>query len=84
MSKNSLLSSSPENVDCLLKSLNEQCVKAEHAIFLRSANVESVIDKRNCVNQPFLDLLKIKHSANVDVSQIKSATKKKTRVRYSC
>ena len=49
----------------------------ERAISLRSANVETVIEMRNCVNQTFLDLLKLMQSANVDISQIESATKNK-------
>ena len=77
MSKDSLLASTPENIDCLLKNLDEQYVKVERAISLRSANVESVIGMRNCVNLTFLDLLKLLQSANMDVSQIESATKNK-------
>ena len=77
MSKDSLLDSTPENVDCLLKNLDEQYIKVERAIPLRSANVETVIEMRNCVNQTFLDLLKLMQSANVDISQIESATKNK-------
>ena len=77
MSKNSSLASTSENVDCLLKNLDEQYVKVERAISLRSANVESVIEMRNCVNQTFLGLLKLMQSANVDISQIESATKNK-------
>ena len=77
MSKDSSLASTSENVDCLLKNLDDQYVKVERAISLRSANVESVIEMRNCVNQTFLDLLKLMQSANVDVSQIESATKNK-------
>ena len=49
----------------------------ERAISLRSANVETVIEMRNCVNQTFLDLLKLMQSANLDISQIESATKNK-------
>ena len=56
MSKDSLLTSTPENVNCLLKNLDEQYVKVERAIPLRSANVESVVEMRNCVNQTFLGL----------------------------
>ena len=58
MSKNSLLVSSPEIVDCLLKSRNKQYVKVERAISLRGANVQSVIEMRICANQTFLDLVK--------------------------
>ena len=77
MSKDSLLDSTPENVDCLLKNLDEQYIKVERAISLRSANVETVIEMRNCVNQTFLELLKLMQSANVDISQIESVTKNK-------
>ena len=77
MLKDSSLASTSENVDCWLKNLDEQYVKVERATSLRSANVESVIEMRNCVNQTFLDLLKLMQSANVDVSQIESATKNK-------
>ena len=66
MSKNSLLVSSREIVDCLLKSLNKQNVKVERAISLRSAFAQI---------KPFSIWLKIMKSANVDVSQIESATK---------
>ena len=77
LSKDSLLDLTPENVDCLLKNLDEQYITVERAISLRSANVETVIEMRNCVNQTFLDLLKLMQSANVDVSHIESATKNK-------
>ena len=77
MSKDSLLASTRENVDCLLKNLDKQYVKVERAISLRSANVESVIEMRNCVNQTLLDLLKLMQSVNVGASQIESATKSK-------
>ena len=77
MSKDSSLASTSENVDYLLKNLDEQYVKVEHAISLRSANVESVIEMRNCVNQTFFDLLRSMQSADVGISQIESATKNK-------
>ena len=77
MSKDSLLASTSENVECLLKNLDEQYVKVERAISWRSANVESVTERRNGVNQTFLHLLKLMQFANVDVSQIKSAAKNK-------
>ena len=61
----------------MAKNLDEQYAKAERVISLRSANVESVIKMRNCVNQTFLDLMNLMQSADVDVSQIEFATKNK-------
>ena len=77
MAKESCVVSQTENLDDLLRNLNDQYARIERAISLRSANVEFVNEKYESVNQCFSKVIQLMQSQGAEEIQINSVSKSK-------
>ena len=77
MAKESCVVSQTENLDDLLRNLNDQYARIERAISLRSANVEFVKEKYESVNQCFSKVIQLMQSQGAEEIEINSVSKSK-------
>ena len=77
MAKESCVVSQTENLDDLLRNLNDQYARIERAISLRSANVEFVNEKYESVNQCFSKVIQLMQSQGAEEIEINSFSKSK-------